>query len=342
MIKYLFYSGPYTYAEWILPIYYKLDEPKLYITNCEYTRKEIESRNMPCSDIPNNEYIKSIYENNNIECTVFGDEDMSQYIYQYVILKKARSLCLGHGFNFYERNRIEQKVDWNSYCYNNENINWLIDKGLSPDKFILTGSAKHDILYDKQWLHENRIEKLYKQYNVIDKTKEMILLAPHTFGEIITKENSYELLFAALSKTGYNVFIKLHPSEYYGEQIIKLKDLCKKHSNIYIADDPGILKFMVAASCYVGNKSSSIFEFLFFEKPIVLIGDHKTYLGDNEPFRRINLNEITNICNVIEEEKNNSFRKNILKFYKDQYFTTKDGNASERYIDIIKKIGKSK
>lgn len=169
---------------------------------------------------------------------------------------------------------------------------------------------------------------------MIDKNQEMILIAPHFYEDF--KSFGWEKLVDFLSQIKYNVFIKLHTVDNY--YIKDISEIAKSYKNIYIVEETNILKYLFNAYCYIGNKSSSIFEFLFFERPIILVGEKRTYLGDIEPFKRIQFEELENIENIIEQVKNNELRNNVLKFLKLQYFTTKDGLSSNRYVEYIKNM----
>lgn len=149
--KYLFYSSSYQYAEWILPVYYKMDEPKIFITSCKHTYKEIIKNQQQAYFYSNDTDIIDLYKNNSIECTILGDEDTSQFIYKYIIENKFKTLCFGHGFNYYSREKFSSPIAKESkiICYNNEGINWYIDKGVPPEQLMLLGSPKHDVFYDE-------------------------------------------------------------------------------------------------------------------------------------------------------------------------------------------------
>ena len=131
---------------------------------------------------------------------------------------------------------------------------------------------------------------LMEKYNYIDPNKKTILVMPtHTNNPSNSKVDysslTYltDLLEAMEDADEYNFLFKLHPNLiFHDEMRERLIEVCNR-KNIRIPNDlytADYFSLMSIADIMVTDRSSSVFDFLYFDKPIVFLDSTNEYLND--------------------------------------------------------------
>lgn len=233
------------------------------------------------------------------------------------------------------------------------NDNKMIDAILSNSEFctemykrgfkyngniMLSGSPRNDALINNLELNKSKVRK---KFNISSKTK--ILLYAPTFRNNYDK-NPYDINFNNLIKKiqlvgeDWKVFIKLHP-RLQGSNISKKFD--SKYINV--TDYPDIQELICACDLLVTDYSSTMFEAMIIDKPVLLYAnDIESYLDergmyfsfDELPFELCkNNNEISLL--------NKNFFSNIesnYKIFKEKIGLHEKGDASKIVVDYIEKV----
>ena len=140
-------------------------------------------------------------------------------------------------------------------------------KNYGHDNLVLTGFTKLDRL-----VNESSKQKLTAKSKLeIDPGKKTILYAPSFYPSSIDKLHSF---FLELSQD-HNVIIKLHGFSWeqkkYFYQNIQCSELSKMSKNIHLLpnDDYDIIPYYLIADILISDISSTMFEYLPIDKPII-------------------------------------------------------------------------
>jgi CDP-glycerol glycerophosphotransferase (TagB/SpsB family) len=209
----------------------------------------------------------------------------------------------------------------NEFKENNWNINYKI-----------IGDPRFDTIMDiKQNLFEN--------------DRKTILVTP-TWGELsLLKKFNNSLI--ELSKT-YNVLVKLHPITAEGVR----KDCSRTYVNELIANKSDTLKvlsnldviaIMPKVDMLISAYSSTIEEFLYFNKPIIIADP------GIKPVENSNPQKVWNVCTVCkntaklkeivdEQFKNDNLGEKRKAYFKNLVYNEKETTAIERGIKAIREV----
>ena len=223
-------------------------------------------------------------------------------------------------------------------------------KSHGHNNIVLTGYTKLDRLVN---LPKNEI-KLAGEKIDLDSNQKSILYAPSFYPTSIDKLHPF---FNELSQD-YNIIIKLHgfgwEQKKYQYQNILFSDLSNKSKNIHLLqnEDYDIIPYYLNADLLISDVSSTLFEYLPMDKPIIQAQCYNLKLKHRifkKRFRKkmdVERQEDVDFAYQIEEPEDilgmvyyamdnhdemSTKRKEATK----HYLYKVDGNASSRLIDAI-------
>ncbi len=215
---------------------------------------------------------------------------------------------------------------------------FLIDTKGKKHLFIIGGNIRmKTYIANKQ-----SNEKLYARYQAIIPSKKTILYMPTFSSKVFTHGKDLctldffieELLPKLETTEKYNIIIKAHPNirkdKFWPTE---LKKLTKKYPNITVDYTGYYLHFMQLADIMIGDYSSAMYDFLYFEKPILFIDKFNELNGKLPDFEDINHacwlygaghiingNNVNNITKTLQSALENDSFKKSRKRYKDISF----------------------
>jgi len=240
-------------------------------------------------------------------------------------------------------NDIDPRIDLRS-VESESRMNELKSHG--HDNLVLTGFTKCDPLLS---MYEEKLN-----YFTIDQNLKTILYAPSFYPSSIDKLIQ---IFPELS-CETNLIIKLHNFSWFQDrykyQSKMILDLAEKNKNIFLvpSDDFNIIPYYNHSDLLISDISSTIFEFLYLNRPIIMAEcfdlrlKHKIF---NKRFiKKMDLSRMENIDFVFRlEEPNNliSLVYHALEYPRDleaerllaqkEYLFKIDGKASYRMVNAI-------
>lgn len=188
-----------------------------------------------------------------------------------------------------------------------------------------TGWTRQDWI--KKHLHDfdDNKNNLLEKYN-----KEKIVLYAPTFSPKITslpyiKEGLTELI----NKKNILLLIKFHPLT---KQIWidEYKDFAKEHPNVIWIDDYSITKYMLMSDVMISDTSSTIYEFLLLNKPVI------TFNAISKDIYWKNITEPQQLCSAYDEVLNNDNMKKLRQWVINNYDPYFDGKVAYRMIEGAK------
>lgn len=172
--------------------------------------------------------------------------------------------------------------------------------------------------------------KLLKEYPFLDPDKKTVLMMPtHPSNSSKTKKtySSLNFIIRLLNDIkhpeNYNFLFKLHPNLVFNlDMKTALMDVCKQRAipvpyEIFTAD---YFPLMYLADVMVTDRSSSVFDFLLFDKPIIFL-DHTNECPDTIDWQdRQNSFWSFQLGSVVSETRSNEFENTLLAVLKNDSY----------------------
>lgn len=201
------------------------------------------------------------------------------------------------------------------------------------------GIPRTDIFFDKNY--EKKIkQELYKKYPIL-KNKKVILFAPtfRGFGQNEAYYNFDWINFEEFKKNfskDYICIVKLHP-------FIKNKssyDLTNDSFYLDLSNEREINDLLFITDYLITDYSSVIFEYSFFNKPVVFfVPDLEEYQNSRDfyyPFTNYTYGKIAkNQKELIKCLKEENIDKNKIKNFQDYFCSACDGHSTKKVIDYF-------
>lgn len=351
-MKFIFDTHNIYYIPQYLPIYRELIKRGHEASFVCYRNKDDETLSIP------------VFEKLNLPSSWFDDENQ---VVDYYLAEKAdwvffggrvsfieqlhkvsRSVQLGHGIgpkpSYYRKSNTRMTVR-----FIEGDLRLKIIQDMYPDDtFVQVGYSKLDPLL--------RWEEPGLDYRALglDDSRPSILYAP-TFNPSSLERfpDNWPLDFK-----DYNVLIKPHTftytrSRYKGQQR-KLKKW-KKYDNTYVADldEISLLPFMKHADILVSEASSTLFEFVALDRPVIVCDFYKLKWFYRGPFRYRfdrrfsqdnviysdigrHISSYRELAEAVKSELANpqQFQSSRTRYTRD-HVGPMDGRASERIVDFL-------
>jgi len=183
-----------------------------------------------------------------------------------IIHEGALAVMVYHGIGLKQSyyNDIDERIDLRS-VESEPRLNELKSHGHS--NLILTGFTKCDPLASLSGSEKFDLEKIG-----LNPTQKTVLYAPSFY------PSSLDQLAPVLGKVSFetNIIIKLHnfswSQDRYAYQSRKMQKLADKFSNIYLVppEDYNIIPYYNMADLLVSDISSTMFEYLYLNRPIIM------------------------------------------------------------------------
>ena len=265
-----------------------------------------------------------------------------------IATKSSLTVMVYHGIGLKQTyyNDIVKRIDIRA-VESKERFDILSSQGYN--NLIINGYTKCDPLI----IPENNTEDLLTNIG-LDQNKKTILYAPTFY------PSSIEKIYPELQhfSNEFNLIIKLHNFSWfqkrYKYQSEMMMDLDNNMSNVYLAkpSEIDVIPFMKISNLLISDISSTIFEFLYLNRPIIMAEcfnlrlKHKIF---NKRFiKKMDLSRMESIDFVLRlEDPNNliSLVYHSLEYPKDleqerlvaqrEYLFKLDGKASYRMVNAI-------
>jgi len=209
----------------------------------------------------------------------------------------------------------------------------IIKMGESPKFVFNVGSPSIDMIYRKQIISKNNLEKKYK----IKFTGNDILLIQHPITtEPEKSKNQISVLIEGILKTKQTVFAIAPNSDAGNNEIFQtLELLSKKYSKFYLfknikrEDYLGFLKYV---GVLIGNSSSGIVEAAYLNTHVINIG-----IRQKDRESDSNVHHIENPTSQIIEKTINKILKSNKEKTKNHFIYGK-GNSCSKILKILEEI----
>jgi CDP-glycerol glycerophosphotransferase (TagB/SpsB family) len=156
--------------------------------------------------------------------------------------------------------------------------------------------------------------------------KYLVLYAPTFSPSLTSLPDMKKGLVDLVENRDVLVIIKVHPLTRQ-DWVDAYKELAANHKNIIWIDDFSVTKYQLMADLMISDTSSTIYEFLLQNKPVV------TYRAVAKDIYWKNITDLSEICNAFDEamfdEKYISLRQWVIDNY-DPYL---DGKVAHRMLE---------
>ena len=222
---------------------------------------------------------------------------------------------------------------------------------LGKNEVHLIGLPKLDFYFQGKY---NDKEKILRRWG-LDPQKKTILFAPTYKPTCLyqLKEDIFE------QTKDYNLIIKLHPYSWMGKyaphrqhRIYERREKKYSHSVLLPFDEYNIVPYYATVDTVISEASSTIFDFLAFEKFGIIFdlpcdklnhSDGEALLEmDNREFLKgafIHIDSGKQIKEAIEKSLNPTDKMiEIANQYRERYFFRLDGKATERFVKKVEEL----
>lgn len=158
--------------------------------------------------------------------------------------------------------------------------------------------------------------------------KKLLLYAP-TFSQSLTSATTaFKEILRLADHDDFLVIVKFHDLT-HPSIVYEYKTAARTQSNLLIAEDHNILKYLVMSDLLISDTSSTVYEFMILHKPVVTIHSRS---------RNITWHNIKNeaeLSSAVESELiHDSYRENRLQIIQ-TYHPYHDGKSSARMIAAV-------
>lgn len=189
---------------------------------------------------------------------------------------------------------------------------------------IETGWCKLDTLYQNHDIYKAERDKLLADHG----KKSLVLFAP-TFSPALTcSVTAKDEIFRLADSEDIFLLIKFHDlmNPLVAQDYKAMADL---RSNVQIATEKNILKYMIMSDFMISDTSSVVYEFILLNKPVITISSHSENINWCDIPDHTNLHEVFN--REVKEDTYGRARQSTI----DQYHPYSDGKSSARMIDAV-------
>lgn len=277
-------------------------------------------------------------------------DDFYPIIYPLKLRKETNLIQLWHAMGAYKKvgysrmGKYDRSISHRGYTgtiVSSESIrrNYAEAFNMNIDRVKALGVPRTDIFFDKNY-SKNVKEKLYKRFPML-KNKKVILFAP-TFrgsGQKVAHYNFDWINFVKLKKEfskDYVFIIKLHP-------FIKNRasyDFSNDDFYLDLTEEREINDLLFVTDILITDYSSVIFEYSFFEKPVVFfVPDLDEYRDSRDfyyPLEHYTYGSVVmNEDDLIKAIKQRKVYKKKLKEFKEYFCSSCDGNSTKKVVDYF-------
>lgn len=180
----------------------------------------------------------------------------------------------------------------------------------------------------QDWVFRHKNDYDAERKELLDKSgKEKIVLYAPTFSPKLTSlPHIKEALTELAEQRNVMLLLKFHPLTKQ-EWIDEYKELAEQHENIRYIDDYRVTKYMLMADVMISDTSSTIYEFLLLNKPVV------TLRAISKDIYWTNIGDPEQLLPAIDKAMNDEDPDTKRQWVIDNYDPHLDGLVARRMID---------
>jgi UDP-N-acetylglucosamine 2-epimerase len=218
--------------------------------------------------------------------------------------------------------------------------NIYIQLGTQPDKLVITGQSKYDLIPKK--IKKFNRKKLYNELG-LDSEKGIFVLTTQPFPHEENQKLLYAVLNAMKKYPDKQLVIKMHPREVNKSFYQKIVN--EMHvENVTITKNIDIIELLIGCEIMMTRSSNTALEAIILNKPVIIIN----LLNEPDFLSLVKKNAAVEVCKsedlpiMIKEVLSNKKFRNKLnlhgKMLINHYFYKIDGRSSERIVNLIKRM----
>ena len=185
-----------------------------------------------------------------------------------------------------------------------------------------TGWPRQDWIFHHRHDFDSERNQLLKQYNA----SRIVLYAPTFSPKLTSLPVIRENLIRLCQQKDILLLMKFHPLTRQ-EWVNEYKALAAQYNNMVYVDDYSIMKYMLMADVMISDSSSTIYEFLLLDKPVVTLN------AISKDVYWKNINNPDELCSAIDEVQENQKYIDLRKWVIANYDPYTDGQVARRMLE---------
>lgn len=188
-----------------------------------------------------------------------------------------------------------------------------------------TGWPRQDWIFNHKNDFETQKQELLRKYG----KKELVLYAPTFSPSLTSLPKIKEGLVDFANRQDVLLLLKFHPLT-KKEWVDEYRQLADEHENIIWIDDYTVTKYMLMADAMISDTSSTIYEFLLLDKPVITLD------AVAKDIYWKNINDPMLLSQAYDEVKRDPQLKDLRQWIIDNYDPYTDGKVARRMLDGAK------
>lgn len=189
---------------------------------------------------------------------------------------------------------------------------------------VETGWPRQDWIFENLHTFDEYKHQLLSEYN---KSK-VVLYAPTFSPSLTSLPFIKESLRKLANEKSIVLLLKFHPLTKQ-EWIEEYKQLASEVENIIWINDHNVTKYMLAADVMISDTSSTVYEFLLLDKPVI------TYKNVAKEKYWLDIDNVENLCDAFETAQTSDEYLEKRKWIINNYDPYLDGKVAERMFSAV-------
>lgn len=189
---------------------------------------------------------------------------------------------------------------------------------------VETGWPRQDWIFENLHTFNEYKHQLLSEYN---KSK-VVLYAPTFSPSLTSLPFIKESLRKLANEKSIVLLLKFHPLTKQ-EWIEEYKQLASEVENIIWIDDHNVTKYMLAADVMISDTSSTVYEFLLLDKPVI------TYKNVAREKYWLDIDNVENLCDAFETAQTSDEYLEKRRWIINNYDPYLDGKVAERMFSAV-------
>lgn len=207
-----------------------------------------------------------------------------------------------------------------------------LKEGYNDFEVLETGWTRQDWTARHRYDFDEERNNLLQTYGC----DHIVLYAPTFSPRLSSLPKIKDELIKLVEKKSVLLLIKLHPLT-QTSWVEEYKQLANGHANIIFEDDFAVTKYMLMADVMISDTSSTIYEMLLLDKPVITLGT-----VSQDPYWK-DISDASQLIQAYDEVFNNKELTEKRQWIIDNYDPYTDGHCAERMLqgvaDYIKRHG---
>lgn len=180
----------------------------------------------------------------------------------------------------------------------------------------------------QDWIKEHLHAFDEEKYTLLQQSgrKKLVLYAPTFSPSLTSLPYLKDALVKLVTEEDVLLIMKFHPLT-KKEWIEEYKALAKKHDAIVWIDDFGVTKYQIMADVMISDTSSTIYEFLLLNKPVI------TFRAVAKDLYWKNITEPSSLCRAYQEVLTDNKSIQLRQWIIDNYDPYLDGEVAHRMLE---------